>query len=267
MNGGDVSYKLHENENWIINVGTNFTVTLPGLYDIRLTDKAGNSTTIQKFIQYNYTKDGVLAYLDAENFDILTPNEWKDLSGNANNAIVKGIDATQQEEWIQKELKLDGVDDEITIPIDIGIEDSITVEMVLTDYDHEKLEILDSDKGWSSFSCYTYNNIGEICIGGNFTANSQNRFNPIDIDYKTEVGKIFSLGYTYDNITKIATVYINGKQVASKVYIDGHQAISSFIAKATNKSYSRISIYNKVLNEQEILDNYAIDKLRFNIEN
>ena len=50
VSGGTVSYKLHENTNWILNVGTNFTVSLTGLYDIKITDKAGNSTIIQKII-------------------------------------------------------------------------------------------------------------------------------------------------------------------------------------------------------------------------
>lgn len=51
VEGGTVSYKLHSNTNWILNGNNNsFTVTTTGLYDIKLTDKAGNSTTVQQNI-------------------------------------------------------------------------------------------------------------------------------------------------------------------------------------------------------------------------
>lgn len=39
--GGTVSYKLHSDTNWILNgENTNFTITKPGLYDIKFTDRA-----------------------------------------------------------------------------------------------------------------------------------------------------------------------------------------------------------------------------------
>ena len=38
---GTVSYKLHNNTNWILNgEDTTFTVNIPGLYDIKFTDRA-----------------------------------------------------------------------------------------------------------------------------------------------------------------------------------------------------------------------------------
>lgn len=50
VNGGTVSYKLHDNTNWILVNDFSFEVDKSGLYDIRLTDKAGNSTVVQKAI-------------------------------------------------------------------------------------------------------------------------------------------------------------------------------------------------------------------------
>lgn len=46
VSGGSVSYKLHDSQNWIL-VGENkyFEVYSPGIYDVKLTDRAGNSTT------------------------------------------------------------------------------------------------------------------------------------------------------------------------------------------------------------------------------
>lgn len=45
VNSGTVSYKLHNDTDWIMN-GNNmsFTVTSSGTYDVKLTDRAGNST-------------------------------------------------------------------------------------------------------------------------------------------------------------------------------------------------------------------------------
>lgn len=51
VQGGTVSYKLNTNSNWIINQNFSFEVKEAGLYDIKLTDKAGNSTIVQKEIQ------------------------------------------------------------------------------------------------------------------------------------------------------------------------------------------------------------------------
>lgn len=51
VQGGTVSYKLNTNTNWIINQSFSFEVKEAGLYDIKFTDKAGNSTIVQKEIQ------------------------------------------------------------------------------------------------------------------------------------------------------------------------------------------------------------------------
>lgn len=56
VNGGTVSYKLHDDTNWILVNDFSFEVDKPGLYDIRLTDKAGNSTVVQKAIDIIQTQ-------------------------------------------------------------------------------------------------------------------------------------------------------------------------------------------------------------------
>lgn len=89
VKGGTVSYKLHNNENWTLNgEKLSFTVTNPGLYDIKFTDKAGNSATVQKWI---YVEEGLQLYLDGENNTRAGHNPkstvWEDLSNNKNDAI------------------------------------------------------------------------------------------------------------------------------------------------------------------------------------
>lgn len=57
VNGGTVSYKLHSDTNWILNgTSTSFTVKQPGIYDIRFTDKAGNSTIVTENIEVDENK-------------------------------------------------------------------------------------------------------------------------------------------------------------------------------------------------------------------
>ncbi len=50
VEGGTLSHKLATNTNWIIDDYLSFEVSELGIYDIKFTDKAGNSTTIQKEI-------------------------------------------------------------------------------------------------------------------------------------------------------------------------------------------------------------------------
>ncbi len=55
VSGGTVSYKLHNNTNWILNgEDTTFTVNIPGLYDIKFTDRARKLHSSTK--KYRYSK-------------------------------------------------------------------------------------------------------------------------------------------------------------------------------------------------------------------
>lgn len=53
--GGTVSYKLHNSENWILNgENTIFIVNVPGVYDIKFTDKSRKLHNCTK--KYRYSK-------------------------------------------------------------------------------------------------------------------------------------------------------------------------------------------------------------------
>lgn len=51
VEGGTLSYKLSTQANWILRDYPNFEVIEPGTYDIKFTDRAGNSTTVQQTIE------------------------------------------------------------------------------------------------------------------------------------------------------------------------------------------------------------------------
>ncbi len=127
------------------------------------------------------------------------------------------------------------------------------------------MEILSADNSWSSFCAHTWNDDGSIYIGGNYEASRKDRFIPTDINYKLPLNKPVLLTYTYNADTKVARLYINGEKKAEKVYVSDPEEITSFSTNAQGQ-YHRISIYNKELTQEEIINNFNVDKERFNIK-
>lgn len=271
INSGSVSYKLHSNENWLLN-GNNmsFIVKEVGIYDIKYVDTIGNEIIKQKFIPIvDYTTDGVVAYYDAENNigngHSNTTNIWKDLTGNKNDARLNEFKFNDTSGWQEKAIQLDDNDDEIIYPVQFPKSSTISVEIVLTEISYEYMGMLCADNDWSSFCAHTWNNDGSIYIGGNCNASEKNRFTPTDINYKLPLNKPVLLTYTYDTDTKLATFYINGEKKASKTYVTAPEEITLFSTNAQGQ-YHRISIYNKELTQEEITNNFNVDKERFNIK-
>lgn len=268
VKGGTVSYKLHNDTNWILNgENTSFTVYKPGLYDIKYTDTAGNSTTIQKWI---YVEDEVIAYYDGENNTgnghDNTVTTWKDLSKNENDATITGLNNTENSGWGENKIILDGENDDIEFPVNIKQAGTFSLEIIFTEHDHKKQGLITSDKSWKAFSSHTWNDDGSIYIGGNYDEKRMtDRFSPNEINYKTTVGKTDSIVYTYDGNTRLAKFYANGKILAQKQFTTDPEEINKFIIFNAQKDYNRISFYKRVLTEEEISTNYEIDKYRFGI--
>lgn len=272
INNGSLSYKLHSEENWLLN-GNNmsFIVKEVGIYDVRYTDASGNETIKKCFIPIaDYTTDGVIAYYDAQNNTGTghtdTTSIWKDLSGNRNDAKLINLELDKTNNtWMKKALNIDYPEDKhVVYPIQLPKSSSISIEMVITQISYENITMLAADTSWSSFCSHTYNNDGSIYIGGNFNASAKNRFTPTEINYKLPLNKPVLLTYTYNVDTKIARVYINGEKKAEKVYVTDSEAIKSFTTYAGQ--YHRVSIYNKELTQEEITNNYEVDKERFDIK-
>lgn len=278
VEGGTLSYKLHNDTNWIIaGQDTSFIATKPGIYDIKFTDKAGNSAEVQRQV---YVEDGMLAYYDGENNTgnghSDTTIVWKDLSGNGNDGLLSNINNDETSGWKEKELLLDGDDDEVSMPVEIAEGTSMTIEVVFTEHNFENYAILrgvgknDETLGWHGFLAHTWydeNNIydGSLYIGGGKDTSVIYRFNSAELDYKTTIDKTDSLVYTFDYSTKNAQVYVNGEKLAEKTYQTNPDSIVQFEINNSQKSYHRVSMYNRVLTEEEIKTNYEIDKFRFGI--
>lgn len=268
VKGGTVSYKLHNDTNWILNgENTSFTVYKPGLYDIKYIDAAGNNTTIQKWI---YVEDEIIAYYDGENNTLVghddTTTTWKDLSINGNDATITGLNNTQASGWGKDKIVLDGEDDRIDFPVNIKEAGTFSLEIVFTEHDYKNQGFITSDKNWRAFALHTWNDDGSIYIGGNYNeTRPSDRFSPNEISYKTTIDKTDCLTYTYDGNTRMAKFYINGEMLAQKQFTTDPEEIMSFIIFNSKKDYSRISFYKKVLTQEEISTNYEIDKYRFSI--
>ena len=65
--------------------------------------------------------------------------------------------------------------------------------------------------------------------------------------------------------TKEATFYANGVKLAQKTFIADPEEITYFYISNSQKDYSRVSFYDKVLTQEEVQHNYGIDKYRFDI--
>lgn len=224
-------------------------------------------------------KDGLLAYYDGEcnvedGYDILSLL-WKDLSNNGNDASIKGLDFTEESGWKEKAIKLDGVDDEIKFPVEIPAAGTFSVEIIFKEQNYNSYFVLYADKDWSSFCFHTHNQSyggkqyadGDVFIGANYRdTGDTERFIPEELDYKTTLGKIDSVVYTFDGAKKEMTVYANGEMIGQKTVTQDIDEIEYFQTGITQKDYYRLSFYNKVLSEEEVKQNYNIDKYRFNIE-
>lgn len=271
INNGNVSYKLHSDENWLLN-GNNmsFIINKPGIYDVKYTDTTGNEVIKKQFIPISdYTTDGVLACYDAQNNtgtgQSLTTSIWKDLTGNKNDAKLKNFNFDNESVWKEKAIQLDSEDDEILYPVKISKLSSMSIEIVLTELSYNNINILYADKEWNAFSAHTYDGDGSIYIGGNYNSSAKNRFTPTEINYKLPLNRPVLLTYTYNADTKVARLYINGEKKAEKVYVSDPEEITSFTTKG-EAQYHRVSIYNKELTQEEITNNYEVDKERFDIK-
>ena len=246
---------------------------------VYMEDNAGNwSMQTLAFTQNtengpDYVKNGLILHLDGinntGNGHSNTSTIWKDLSGNNNNGTVTG--AT----WGNTGLSFDGIDD--WVPIKELNYNQFTLEAVF-----EPKDVLN----------YEYQYI--ICnleVGGYGIALNTGNKNLFGISYNTNIVDYELLlsqndinlnvknTLTYTNDGKEHKLYLNGNLINSKV--DGNRVLgfpndNTIMALGTNPSGSTnvglesfngtiysARMYNRVLTEQEVKNNYEIDKSRF----
>ncbi len=247
--------------------GNNYPINLYGSR-MSLYIPASSSVT-----EKTYVKNGLILHLDGINNTgsghSNTSTIWKDLSGNNNNGTVTG--AT----WGNTGLSFDGIDD--WVPIKELNYNQFTLEAVF-----EPKDVLN----------YEYQYI--ICnleVGGYGIALNTGNKNLFGISYNTNIVDYELLlsqndinlnvknTLTYTNDGKEHKLYLNGNLINSKVdenRVLGFPNDNTIMALGTNPSGSTnvglesfngtiysARMYNRVLTEQEVKNNYEIDKSRF----
>ena len=285
VEGGTLSYKLHNDTNWIIaGQDTSFIATKPGIYDIKFTDKAGNSTTMQEGV---YVQEGLLVHYDAinntGNGHSDTTIIWKDLSGNGNDAIISG--AT----WNNTYLAFDGVDDIAYTKNDLNFNSSqaVTVEFVFVNNNFDGVKLLfelteDSNKA----DCGFYIDTGEygtkdLTFAMKYDTGKNINHKMVDEILEDKVANYtlqFDSTKTYDNFISIyknsqnyTVKNVTGANAATdlskrtlinhKLYIGGRQGADFY----SNMNLMAVRVYNRILTQSEIQDNYEVDQYRFGI--
>ena len=253
VQGGTVSYKLHSDANWILNGDDlSFTVTNPGLYDIKFTDKAGNSTTVQKWI---YVEEGLLLHLDGENNTRTghNPNStvWEDLSSNGNDRALINF---ANNSWTNNSLIFDGIDDYLN-DILISNINAITFQIVM------KNDITDIYR--NIYDKY-YAEIPMLWLNPNSKLEFS-IYNTLEQDYNNK-----KIVITNAMTRDISNMYVNTEKVIedfehSKEIEGTYQLFNRNTAQTFKGEIYSLRIYTKYLTESEIKANCEIDKYRFNL--
>lgn len=263
VNGGTVKYKKHSETNWILNgKNTSFIVKDPGLYDICLTDNAGNSTIVQKWI---YVENGLMCYLDGANntkkgYDE-TATIWEDLTENGYNAKLYGP------VWEDNNLKFNGIDNYAII--DEMNYENITIETVvnIADINQKSSYIGNHENGGYCLQCIAGKPRFSVYIDNSYHSITGNNEN---------VEKVYYNSGSYDN--KTIRMYQNQnkfeQEYIGNIGMSMHNTsmalgANPYESKAENEYFKGkiyiVRIYNRALTDEEIKTNYEIDKYRFGI--
>lgn len=237
---------------------------------------------------YGYVKDNLLVHYDAirntnSGHDYLTTT-WEDISENKNNATLKNF--TSVDTWYNNSLNFSGKNYNSTNSehVDFNLNDS-SDEFTITLYTKQgaitdtgvmpRLFSTQSVDKKAVFRIYTTNSYKD---GINFITTS----NDVYIDsYSSAADEIYEISVTCSE--KNYEVYKNGEKVKSIVLSgSSYDAVSDFecsdvlnssiflgnaetLLKAYKGEIYNFKIYNKVLTDEQIKQNYEVDKSRYNL--
>lgn len=240
---------------------------------------------IQDEPQKEYVTDGLLAYYDAENNTgtghSFATTTWKDLSGNNNDATLSGFDGTDASGWHSNYLAFDGVDDYATGAFNSN--GDITVEFIAKKNDNNNATMFMMNN-WSanivkpSLQLYTngsmkfyrmsvpanttqpYDEIGWQKIG--YISNNTKPMCVYTVTKGNNIINIFNNGQHFSNYTDSS--FVNRYDMNNTSFTIGkwHHYDGYY---STQNVYA-MRVYNRALTEDEIRQNYEIDKVRFNIQ-
>ncbi len=216
-----------------------------------------------------YVKSGLILHLDGldntKSGHNNSTNVWEDLSGNNNNGTIKGAS------WLNDGLYFDGVDD--WVPIKELNYPEVSLEVVfkdnsIPDNSHHYMFCNMEQGGYGLGNNGSNGLVGQVCVNNEYQYLSIDNF---DSTIKNTL--------TITSNGKESKLYLNGNLVKSIIVENGiisYPNNSTIMALGTNpESSTNIQLesykgniysarmYNRVLTEQEVKNNYEIDKSRF----
>ena len=245
--------------------------TTAGTYYLHVltVDNAGNKVQqiseeikIEK-ADIEYVTDGLIVYYDAINNtgnghanNITT---WKNLVSDKYNGIIHGG------VWHEEYFQTDGIDDWV----DVGLikEPNITIESVVAHGDtYNSYGISNFDSGGIGLSDYNKSGYNGLMV---YT----NGYKTIDSSKRYTVNKIYSLSGSYNGRT--AKFFENGDKyslevnapisyASNTIYALGGNPSGTSCGMFTKEKIYSIRIYNRALTDEEVLQNYNMDKAIYN---
>jgi prepilin-type N-terminal cleavage/methylation domain-containing protein len=212
------------------------------------------------YLPTNYVTDGLVLWYDAiMHGDTL--NTWQDRSGNNNHGTLTNFNHTVSSGWQTNHLKFDGTNDHANTSA-LGVRSNLTFEMLL-------LKTSTSDISWTqgantiiiygSGNTYIASNTGNASNGTTFTVANNS---------------IYLLTVVYNIVSQKAYYYLNGSLVkevnlpvnsATFTFNNGQNLFTNYNRSTflAGNLYST-RFYDKALTNEEIIQNYNIDRDRFN---
>ena len=218
----------------------------------------------------NIVKDGLVLDLDAAKRDSYpgTGTAWNDISGFQNNGVLTNGPTFNGGNG--GSIVFDGVDDFIKPPnsTTLQLTNFTLSSWIKVNIINANQFIIDASTEGSFGSGYSYriNSVNKI----RFWAYNANGL--LDSNLSITNGVWYNIVSTYNNTSKLQTIYINGVLDNSNTYsqtfvvsnvvnlqIAGSQILGGYL----NGNIAQTLIYNRTLSSQEILQNYNATKGRY----
>ena len=230
--------------------------------------------------ELGYVSNGLMCLYDGEYNSEFGKSKktksWYDLSKNNNNAILKNFDFNKTSGWTGNSLLLDGKNDWVSMQKIYN--NNMTVEIalkILNEKDGKKLYVIDNyesggigiEKNTSGYM------LGAVNVDGNYYTALSNNKNNTNTKYSLTLQYDGSNILYRENDLKYNTYAegkikepINSTRFALGVNASGENYDNMESSEAFNnfEVYS-VRIYNRALTDEEISQNYNVDKERFGI--
>lgn len=257
-----------------------------GKYYIPSSSNVADLTVNGKYFKYKnisqglgYVTNGIVTHYDGirnmENGHDTSSTIWKDLSGNGNDGILSGCS------WNEDSLVLDGKSfvNANANPLfnEIGGTPDMTVEVVSeknTKTYGNIIGLTNNVNNFSYMSLWTCNGDDGRCYSVEYSGTTgatnwqQKTFSYTDIPLNTKN----SISYGKDAINYFTYFNANKKDEVAISHSLGWKSNEFYIGRPTSNNYYftgkiySVRVYKRALTQEEISQNYEIDKARFGIE-